>query len=133
VAKVKSENTVGRPSKLDDNARGKAHKYHAGDWQLKGDVVPSIEGLALYIGVSRSTIKLWASQDDEFSATTEAIKSIQASKLINLGLSGDFNSTITKLLLNNHGYTEKVETQNIHSFESLSDEELSAKIKSLIE
>jgi hypothetical protein len=125
-----AKSAAGRPTKLDDNARGCAYKYAGGDWQMDGDVVPSVEGLAIYLGVSRSTVKLWASQDDEFSATVEGIKSIQARKLINLGLSGEFNSAITKLLLNNHGYTEKVETQNTHSFESLSDEELAAKIQS---
>jgi len=97
-----------------------------------GDQVPGVEGLAIYLNVSRSSVKLWATQNARFSATVEQIKAIQAKKLINMGLSGDFNSSITKLMLNNHGYTEKLETQNTHSFESLSDDELTAKIKSLL-
>lgn len=120
----------GRPTKLDNDIQVLAEMYSAGIWEDSGDVVPSVEGLAIYLKVSRSTVKLWASQDDRFSATVEEIKSIQARKLINMGLSGEFNPSITKLLLNNHGYTEKTETQSTVTFEQLSDEELNAKIQS---
>jgi len=123
-------NSVGRPTKLDENSYQAADNYLYGGWESEGDTVPSIEGLAISLRVSRSTVKLWASQDERFSATVEGIKSLQARKLINSGLSGDFNSNITKLLLNNHGYTDKSETQTTHSFESLSDDELAAKIQS---
>lgn len=119
----------GRPTKLDNETQVLAEMYSAGSWGDSGDVVPSVEGMALYLKVSRSTVKLWASQDDRFSATVEEVKSIQARKLINMGLSGEFNSSITKLLLNNHGYTEKTETQSTVTFEQLSDEELNAKIQ----
>lgn len=123
-------NLGGRPSKLDEALYQAADDYLYGGWEEEGDQVPSIEGLAISLGVSRSSVKLWASQDDRFSATVEGIKACQARRLINRGLSGDFNQSITKLLLNNHGYTEKTETQNTHSFESLSDDELAAKIES---
>lgn len=133
MAEQELKDVGGRPSKLDESVYEGSENYLFGGWEEEGDELPTVEGLALYLGVSRSSVKLWASQDDRFSATVERIKATQAKRLINKGLNGDFNSAITKLLLNNHGYTEKVETQNIHSFESLSDDELAAKIESFKE
>lgn len=71
--------------------------------------LPSIEGLAKYLGVARSTIYLWEKDYPEFSDILENIKSEQAERLINNGLSGDYNPTISKLILTKHGYSDKQE------------------------
>lgn len=72
--------------------------------------LPSIEGLAVYLKVHRSTIYEWKDLHEEFSDILEEILSEQAQRLINNGLSGDYNSTISKLILTKHGYSDKSET-----------------------
>jgi len=71
--------------------------------------LPSIEGLALYLGIDRSTIYDWESQEDkgEFSNIIGELRAKQARELINKGLSGDYNPTIAKVLLSKHGYKEE--------------------------
>lgn len=73
--------------------------------------LPTIEGLALFLGVHRDTLYEWAKIHPELSDTLQHIKTEQAKQLINKGLSGDYNSTIAKLILSvNHGMAEKTET-----------------------
>jgi hypothetical protein len=74
--------------------------------------LPTIEGLAVYLEVRRSTIYDWKEKYEEFSDIIERLQSIQAEKLLNNGLSGDYNSTIAKVLLTKHGYIEKQETEH---------------------
>jgi len=70
--------------------------------------LPTVQGLAVYLGVSRDTIYEWASKHPEFSDTIELLQAEQADKLINQGLAGNYNSTIAKLMLSsNHGMREK--------------------------
>jgi len=73
---------------------------------------PSIAGLAIFLEKARSTMYKWASEDDkvEFSDILERILSLQESKLLSKGLDGTYNSTITKLILTKHGYSDKQET-----------------------
>lgn len=106
-----TKNKVGRPSKLADSIE-KAKEYLMGGYETVGDVVPSVAGLACYLGISRSTAQEYAKDNAEFSGTLEAIKTLQENKLINKGLVGDFNPTITKLMLANHGYSDKAEIDN---------------------
>lgn len=72
------------------------------------EVVHSIEGLAEFIGIARSTIYDWASQEDkkEFSDILDEVKEKQAKTLVNMGLKGVFNSKITTVMLSKHGYRE---------------------------
>lgn len=71
--------------------------------------LPSIEGLARYLAVHRDTLYEWAKLHPEFSDILEAVRAEQAQRLINNGLSGDYNPTITKLMLTKHGYSDKSE------------------------
>lgn len=71
--------------------------------------LPTIEGLALYLEISRSTLYLWQKEHKEFSDIIEILQQKQAQVLINNGLSGDYNPTIAKVLLTKHGYTDKQE------------------------
>jgi serine protease inhibitor len=77
------------------------------------EVVHSIEGLADYINIARSTIYDWSSQEDKkrFSDIVENIREKQAKTLINKGLEGKFTPAITKVMLSKHGYSEKVEQE----------------------
>jgi hypothetical protein len=72
--------------------------------------LPTKGGLAVYLGVARETLYDWASKYPEFSDIMEELGGIQEERLINNGLSGDYNPTIAKVLLTKHGYTDKQET-----------------------
>ena len=104
----KKKNPVGRPSELFETLE-KAKEYLYGGYEKFDEVIPSIAGLACYAGKGRNTIYDYASQNKEFSNILEALLALQESKLINRSLTGDFNPTITKLILSKHGYSDKVE------------------------
>lgn len=78
----------------------------------KDEKIHSIEGLADFIDISRSNIYLWASQEDkrEFSDILEKVREKQGKVLINKGITGEFNSSITKVMLTKHGYVDKQQT-----------------------
>ncbi|EPL6584949.1 DNA-packaging protein [Providencia rettgeri] len=98
----------------------KAKEYLMGGYETVGDVVPSVAGLACYLGVSRKTVYEWVKESTDLSDTLEGILAMQENKLINKGLNGDFNPTITKLMLANHGYSEKQEVDHKSSDSSMS-------------
>ncbi|ACJ10177.1 DNA-packaging protein [Bacteriophage APSE-2] len=106
-----SKKKMGRPSKLTVSLE-KAKAYLMGEYKTVGDVVPNIAGLACYLNISRSTIYEWSSSSNvEFSDIVEGILALQENKLLNSGLKGEFNPTITKLMLSKHGYADKQETE----------------------
>lgn len=71
--------------------------------------LPTIEGLAYTLDVSRSTIYLWKEDHKEFSDILEKLLAKQAFLLINNGISGAYNSTITKLMMTKHDYRDSQE------------------------
>lgn len=72
--------------------------------------LPTIVGFALYLGVVEKTLHNWANEYPEFRVALDKIKSEQRQRLINSGLSGEYNSTIAKLILSsNHGMRERVD------------------------
>lgn len=108
---------VGRPSKMFESL-GPARDYLAGGYTIDGGVIPTVAGLACYLGVSRSTVNKWAVDDKGeggFSDIVEGILSMQEFKLVNGGLKGDYNPTIAKLLLTKHGYSDKAEMAHEHT------------------
>lgn len=92
--------------------------------------LPTIEGFAQYIDVNKTTLYEWDKKYPEFSNSLEKIKTEQYNRLVNKGLSGDYNSTIAKLILSsNHGMSEKTETESkvtmeVSNLSELSDDEL---------
>lgn len=71
--------------------------------------MPTVGGLARYLGVARSTLYEWKETYPDFSDIMEALGAEQEDRLINNGLSGDYNSTISKVLLTKHGYREGID------------------------
>ena len=101
--------TTGRPSKLTDALIEQAARYATKDYRLQGEVIPTIEGLAVFLNVSRKTPYNWKAENEEFLHILDDLMARQAKELFSNGLTGDFNPTITKLILTKHGYSDRVE------------------------
>lgn len=111
MKKSKKKNKVGRPTEYSEDILSKVEEYLDLKRPNKDEVVPSIEGLALYIDIARSTIYEWINHKDKnvFSDIVSKILEKQARILINKGLSDVFNSSITKIMLTKHGYRDSQE------------------------
>ena len=84
--------------------------------------LPTIEGFAQYLDVSKKSLYNWRDQHEEFLHALERIELEQKQRLLNCGLSGDYNPTIAKLVLSaNHGMAEKSETDITSGGKSLSE------------
>lgn len=105
---------TGRPTAYNDEIQAKADAYVDGGFIECGDVVPSRAGLALELGVARETLSNWE-KHPAFLGTLRKVSSLQERISLNGGLKGDLNSTIVKLLLANHGYSDKVQQDNVSS------------------
>ena len=101
--------TTGRPSKLTDALIEQAGRYASKEYLTQGEVIPTIEGLSVFLNVSRSTVYKWKGENQEFSDILESLMARQAKELFSNGLKGDFNPTITKLILTKHGYSDRIE------------------------
>lgn len=75
------------------------------EYKIKAKL-PTKGGLARYLGVSRDTLYEWSKEYKEFSYIMEELGAEQEDRLINMGLSGEYNPTISKVLLTKHGYRE---------------------------
>lgn len=105
---------AGRPTKLTPALVKKAKQFvdrRAADRML----LPTVEGLALELGISRETVYDWASKGGEFSDIVNDLKAAQGEKLMQYSLAGKYNPTIARLILSGkHGYVEKSEVdQNV--------------------
>lgn len=113
---------AGRPTKYHDGMIQLAEEYlkTCGRDQTK---LPTIEGLALYLGVDDERIGEWANAIDEsgnlihpeFHATVKKVKATQKNQLMDDGLYGgrEVNSTMAIFLLKvNHGMVETVRQEH---------------------
>lgn len=97
--------------------------------------IPTVEGIALKLGISRDTLYEWAKVHPEFSDTLKELKMRQKEILQEIGIFGgkEINATIVALLLRvNHDMVETTKsditsggkpimggTSNVHSNDSL--------------
>jgi len=98
---------AGRPKVYSPEVQAKADTY----LEKNTRVIPSATGLAVFLGIARSTIYKWAEIEPKFSDTLDEILSNQELDALDGGLNGDFNPAISKLVLANHGYREKQESE----------------------
>ena len=106
---------MARPSEYKEEYIGRVDEYLA----LNEDFVsedlkkltvnlPTVEGFAMFLDVSKKTLYNWEDEHDQFLHALDKIREEQRKRLLNKGLSGDYNSTIAKLILSsNHGMREK--------------------------
>lgn len=113
---------MSRPKEFNESVLERA-QYYIDDCE---DLVPSIAGLALYLNIARPTVYDWKGQYPEFSYIVESIMATQEQRLLNGGLGGEYNASISKLMLTKHGYTDRVETDNQTSIDlsGLTEEQL---------
>lgn len=120
--------TFGRPSKYNKEIQ-LAADYYASDGFLEvGEVVPSAAGLACYLKISRSTIYEWKDCFQDFSDTLGKIEVKQETITLNGALRGALNATISKLLLANHGYSDRQEIDHQSSDRSMTPQSVDKSI-----
>jgi hypothetical protein len=100
---------MSRPTKYNEEMQAKADGY-ADNFMAYGDPVPTVAGLADALDVSRATLYNWSDEHPQFLDTLGRIENRQHKFLVAGGLTNEFNAGITKLMLHNHGYSDKSET-----------------------
>lgn len=100
---------AGRPTKLTKEAIEQAKDYINGGYEHAGDAIPSMVGMAALLDVVTQTLYNWGEANEEFLGILEKCNERQQQVLLNGGLLGDLNPTITKLVLGKHGYHERQE------------------------
>lgn len=98
----------GRPTDYTEELLSKAQAYLDESIDNK-EFYPSIAELSFELDIARKTIYEWIGQEDkkQFSDIVEKILTLQEIRLSENGLQGKYNSSITKLMLTKHGYTDK--------------------------
>ena len=109
----------GRPTKYNDEMAEKAEWYVSGGYEELGDVVPSIAGLACHLDIHKQTVNEWADKHPQFSTYVKKVAQVQEKVCVSGGMTGKYNSSITKLLLSKHGYSEKQQIDHTSSDESM--------------
>ena len=101
-----SEKKIGRPTKYNDDLQALADEYIF-KYKDVGDVIPSRVGLCCYLGISKRVSYEWETIYPAFLHTLCSIETLQERTAVNRGLDNTFNSAITKLILYNHGYSDR--------------------------
>lgn len=101
-------NPVGAPTKYTRELIDKA-KHYLDNHLEYGKNVPSIARLAQVLEITEVTLYEWAKHDDKKELTNTLALILQKQKidLIENGLDTTYNSNITKLMLYNHGMSDK--------------------------
>jgi hypothetical protein len=103
---------VGRPSEYKPEIIDELNKYleFAVPENMK---IPTVEGLALKLGISKNTLYVWAKEHPEFQDALDELKMRQKESLTDIGIFGgkEINATIVALLLKvNHDMIETSHT-----------------------
>jgi len=104
---------AGRPTKLTPELIEDGWKYLNELDVSVYTLLPTVEGLAIKLGISRETVYQWEKDNEEFSDIVKKLKVDQGEKLIQNALNNKYNASIAKLILSGkHGYVEKTEVDN---------------------
>jgi len=104
---------LGRPTKYTPEILVKAKEYLDTGYIENDELFPSHVGLCLYIGIGKSTAYDWAKEEtkEAFSDIFEQIMMRQELDIVKNAMRGDYNSTIAKVMLTKHGYSDKQQTE----------------------
>jgi hypothetical protein len=107
---------LGRPSKYNEEMIEKAQDYIDNHFTKYHDAIPMVEGLAMELGVDKSTIYEWEKHYPDFSHTVRGLMTSQGRSLINGALNGTLKEKTAGLLLGvNHGMIPKSATDIMSS------------------
>lgn len=101
---------TGRPPIYNEEMPPKVGEYI--DNCIGAEEVPTTAGLSLYIGVNKDTIVEWSKTHDDFSVSYKFMMAFQEDDVWQNALHGKYNSNIAKLMLHNHGYSDKSEIKS---------------------
>lgn len=100
----------GRPTKLTEQMIKDGWDYLNGLDVSTDTLLPTVEGLAIKLGISRETVYQWEKENQDFSDIVKKLKVDQGQKLIQNALAGKYNASIAKLILSGkHGYVEQTQ------------------------
>lgn len=111
------KNLGGRPTKYTPELLKKARAY-AENHKVAGDrLIPTVEGLALYCDIRRSTLYDWCNDPDkwEFSDIVDKVVCKQTVDVIDGCLTGEMKESTGGKLLGKQGYTNTHQVDNISS------------------
>jgi hypothetical protein len=111
---------AGRPSKYTPELLIKAQEY-CEKWQETGRVIPSLAGMAEYCGISRQLAFEWCKDEEksEFLDVYTRVQQMQELELIDKGLTRQHDSSLSKMLLSKHGYSDKQEIDHTTKGEAI--------------
>lgn len=103
-----NKNKGGRPTKYNDQIIAKTEEYikYAVPENME---IATIEGLALYLDVNKTTLYEWEKDNKEFSNALGKLRDIQKQQLVKTGIFGgkEINASIIALMLKvNHNMIE---------------------------
>jgi hypothetical protein len=134
MARQTKENRGGRPTAWSRDVEKKAYWYIENHLEV-GDTIPSIAGLAYFLGRTRETLYQWAKDEKKlFSDILDRLMMRQQTLLLSNGLTGAYNSTIAKLILTKHGYSDRQEISGPegapieHRLTEMTDDEVMAML-----
>lgn len=111
----------GRPTKYEPEIIYPKIEEYISQCGREQTTLPTIEGLALYLGVNPDTLFEWDKRYPEFSETLKRILALQKKQLIDDGLYGgkEVNAAMAIFLLKvNHGMREESPIQINQQFNS---------------
>jgi len=97
---------MARPTTYNEEILKRADIY-LDAWEELGDAIPSVASLSVYLGIPRRTLYEWSSKQEKFSHTLENILALQETTLLSKGLTKQYDSPLSRLILGNHGYSER--------------------------
>ena len=106
----------GRPTKYNHEILDKARHY-LDNYQELGDPIPSLAGLAQELEINKETAWAWGKDKNKskFSKVLKELKQAQERALLAGGLNSSLNTTITKMCLTKHGYTDNPQANQANS------------------
>ena len=100
------DNKVGRPTKYVPETIYPQIEEYISSCGREQTELPTVEGLALHLGVNPDTLFTWSKEYPQFSESIKKILALQKKQLMNDGMYGgkEVNSTMAIFLLKvNHG------------------------------